>query len=732
MINTAPFLPRPPAPPHDPSAWRLDARAGWHTARLDGVFEQPVTRALALSPAPGAARTLAEPSGSFGGLRAPANVALGPDGSIYLLDRAAAALKRFEPCVCRFEVVPCFGEKGRGRRQLDAAEAIGISRGRIYVCDRGNRRIVVVALHGFVVVELWSTPAAAHLAAPWQPQAIAFDAHGRIYVSDAANLQIHRLDPRGTWERSWSGLGVPRHLASGCSGRIYAVIEGAQPRVVVLEEDGGTSPAPLYADAARELFPPAPFPVGPAGELYLADFCANGTLPSKDGGSGVFDLSGAPILQAPAYPGPAYTKAGTFRTGALDSEIYRCQWHRVVLEGELPPGTAVEVATFCAEVALPDAEIDTLADDAWRAAASAALFDAGAWDALVRSAPGRYIWLRVTLKGDGTASPRIDAVEIEFPRVSLRRYLPAVFGAEPTSADFTDRFLGLFDRTLRSIESQIDTQARLFDPLSAPADRSRGVDFLTWLGTWIGITVDRQLPEAKRRALLKRAASLYDLRGTPYGLWQQLLLYLGMDPVGYGAVTPARSRRCVPRPRNCAPIPGPCARRSPPLLLLEHFKLRRWLFLGAGRLGDAAALWGASIVNRTQLDSGSQVGTSQLVGTPDPLRDPFHVYAHRFTVFVPASVGRSDTLRRGLENLLRAESPAHTAAEIRYVEPRFRIGVQSMIGLDSVIGRVPQGVTLGETPLGPASVLGPAPHARGGPSFAVGGDARIGGRTRLG
>lgn len=730
MINAAPFRAPPPGPPHDPTAWRLDARAGWRTASLDRVFEQPGARALTLAPAAGAARTLAEPSGSFGGLRPPANVAVGQDGSIYLLDRAASRLERFDPCACRFRVVPCFGGRGRGRRQLDGATAIAISRGRLYVPDPGNRRVTVVALHGFVLLETWRTPRAAGLAAPWQPRAIAIDPGGRVHVSDAANLCIHRFDAHGTWQRSWTGLGHALHLAAGRDGRVLAVIEDDPPRVVVLEDDGGASPVPSHAEAARDRFPPAPFPVGPGGELYLAALCAPG---SDADGAGVFDASGAPLALAPVSPGPAYEKSGTFRSTALDSGIYGCQWHRVVIEGALPRGASVEVATFCAEVAMPDREIEDLPEGAWRRAATATALENGSWDALVRSTPGRYLWLRLALRGPGEATPRIEAVEVEFPRVSLRRHLPAVFGAEPTSADFTDRFLAIFDRTLRSIERELDTQARLFDPLSAPADRAKGIDFLTWLGTWIGVAVDRQLPEAKRRLLLKRAASLYDLRGTPCGLWQQLLLFLGIDPAGYGSDAPAAARRCVPRPRNCGPEPAPPPRRAPPPLLLEHFRLRRWLFVGAGRLGDAAVLWGASIVNRTQLDAGGRVGATQLVGTPDPLRDPFHVHAHRFTVFVPGSVGRSDTLRRALENLLRAESPAHTAWEIRYVEPRFRIGVQSMLGLDSAIGRIPQeGVTLGTTPLGPASVLGPAPPARGEPSFEVGGGARIGGRTRLG
>jgi hypothetical protein len=165
-------------------------------------------------------------------------------------------------------------------------------------------------------------------------------------------------------------------------------------------------------------------------------------------------------------------------------------------------------------------------------------------------------------------------------------------------------------------------------------------------------------------------------------------------------------------------------------LILEHYQLRRWLFLGASRLGDQAVLWGKRIVNRTKLDEGAQVGRSQLITTQDPDRDPFHFYAHKFTVFVPSFYRREEGRRKGLENLLKTESPAHTLHQVQYVEPRFRIGFQSMIGLDSVIARLPQGVTLGETPLGPASVLTAPSHDQGGPSLQVG-ESRIGTTTNL-
>jgi phage tail-like protein len=309
--------------------------------------------------------------------------------------------------------------------------------------------------------------------------------------------------------------------------------------------------------------------------------------------------------------------------------------------------------------------------------------------------------------------------------------LPAVFLAEPTSADFTERFLTLFDTTLRGIERGIDTQARLFDPLSAPATSgAQGTpDFLSWLASWIGIGFERQWDTAKRRRFLKAAGRLFDRRGTFEGLRQQLLMLLDFDRVPSCCTFEEASRSCRCAPANCAPRPKAPA-WQPPALILEHFRLRRWLYVGAGRLGEQAMLWGSKIAGRSQLDQNAQLDHTRLLAVPDPLHDPFRVYAHQFTVFVPSRYRDSEKARKALDNLLRSESPAPLRFNVNFVEPRFRIGVQSMIGFDSVIGRLPEGVALGGTALG-SSVLTAPPHLQGGPSIALDKEGRIGTTTLL-
>jgi hypothetical protein len=84
-------------------------------------------------------------------------------------------------------------------------------------------------------------------------------------------------------------------------------------------------------------------------------------------------------------------------------------------------------------------------------------------------------------------------------------------------------------------------------------------------------------------------------------------------------------------------------------------------------------------------------------------------------------------VRGALARLLVLEAPAHTQVDIRYVEPRYRVGVQATIGLDGVIARTPRGVTLHESRLRQGTVLSGRPF---GPHLELD-NTRVGLTTRL-
>ena len=132
---------------------------------------------------------------------------------------------------------------------------------------------------------------------------------------------------------------------------------------------------------------------------------------------------------------------------------------------------------------------------------------------------------------------------------------------------------------------------------------------------------------------------------------------------------------------------------------------------------------------RLQLDEHSRIDSFQLIDSGDPLRDPFHHYAHQFTVFVPQYGCRDKVQRQTLERIVEMAKPAHAQGHVRLVEPRFRVGVQAFVGLDTVIGRHPDQVVAGERQLGYDTMLGPSADEAKPPTMRVGVRSRIGSST---
>lgn len=856
-MSSALRLPRVPEPPHDPRSlllapWiGLTPQQGWRWQSLQGLQLAHPHGALQLAPTPDSARRLSDARGCFGGLKLPPQMAAGPEGRLWLLDRVRGRLLAFDACSCRFQPMPCglvleapqpCGLGAAAHRHVPFTTllepgGLAVCEGRLALADSGHARVLLFALAGFVPRAALQLPAgvAAALATPWWPRELAFDGRGGLWVLDPRNGRIDRFDAQGRWHGPGAVLAGATHLMLDGADRplVIARQEHAAgwatrfPQPAFVEIDGGDAqtewqalrfaalpagcrfdvdarvadaalgpaalallPAAEWRRCASDVQPAAQAPAlplrldtgrvlqlrivarvaWPAGAPALVAQAAQAWRIDADGtarrmdlradqpglppppaavppwhvdaegrllllcdGAGdgtpadwrVFDDAGHEIGRRAPAPW-RYKRSGVALGARLDSAIEDCTWHRVVLRGRIPPGCSVEVRTTTAPLDLDSAELATLPDSAWCTRIVLAGGTGDSHDCLVLSPPGRYLWLRLQLRGDGERTPCIESIVVEYPRISLRRYLPAVFGADPQGADFTDRFSALFDATLRSIEAPIDDLASFVDPLSAPTGEP-GRDFLGWLAGWLGEPAYAELPLARRRHLLKQAPRLFALRGTPEGLRRQLWLLLGMD-TALAACQDQRGRRaCTPRRANCA-APPPCRPAEPPPLLLEHFKLRRWLHVGQGRLGDDAELWGDAIVNRTQLDVHAQAGGTRLVATPDPLRDPLLVHAHRASVFVPAGATRTPALRRALQRLLQREVPAHVEVQLHPVAPRFQVGRQAMLGLDAVVARTPAGVALQDAGpqaarLGQGTVLTGAPQLGSAPRV---GEARIG------
>ncbi len=86
------------------------------------------------------------------------------------------------------------------------------------------------------------------------------------------------------------------------------------------------------------------------------------------------------------------------------------------------------------------------------------------------------------------------------------------------------RFLSALDDVLAPVFLAADSLPAYLDPELTPED------FLDWLGGWLGLALDERWSLDRRRELVARAASLYQLRGTAEGVAQHVEAFAGVRP----------------------------------------------------------------------------------------------------------------------------------------------------------------------------------------------------------
>ncbi len=312
---------------------------------------------------------------------------------------------------------------------------------------------------------------------------------------------------------------------------------------------------------------------------------------------------------------PRHVSEGELWTPVFDSGIPDCVWHRMMLDACIPPGAAVDVYTRAADdwreltlsewlsaperraLGAPDvAEAgDAVSEDGlaqWRAEPSPYLRGGGSelpylpieatakrgtWELLFQRARGRYLQIRLVLRGDGRSTPRLRALRAWYPRFSyLEHYLPAVYREDAESASFLDRFLANIEGLFTAIEDRIAAAQLLFDVQSAPAEA------IDWLGKWFGVALDPSWEDHRKRLFLRHAVDFFAARGTERGL--QLALRLALD-------------ECVDE--RLFAYPERAARRAAPIRIIERFRARR---MPPALLGDVST----AVPGPQRLDPGAR------------------------------------------------------------------------------------------------------------------------------
>jgi phage tail-like protein len=307
---------------------------------------------------------------------------------------------------------------------------------------------------------------------------------------------------------------------------------------------------------------------------------------------------------------------------------------------------------------------------------------------LVSTPPGRYLWLRLHLEGDGRRSPVLYGLRVSQPRPPMLERLPAFWRADPEAGERSERLLALFEGPLTELEHRSESLLRLFLPALTPAEA------LPWLAGFLALTYHDQVPEPVRRQLLAEIASLYRQRGTRPGL-ERLLSILAEAPVVI--VEAFRLRRRTAALLGESSVLGPALELGgrEAALGLDPLAIDPVAIGASGDEEERMALaHGALLATRaSERSAGRSPCPSTDPPSPlatDPLRRWFRQRAHRFTVLVPRC--RTAALEVVLEQALQAHKPAHTLHQFCWIEAGYCLA---------------QGVRVGLHRLGPSSRASP-------------------------
>lgn len=220
----------------------------------------------------------------YGDFNQPTEVAVGINGSVYVLDGANNKVKIFTR---NGKLVRSVGSSGKGEGEFGYPVGMDIdAQGNIYIADTGNRRIQVLDPSGNYLRKIDLSR--------WRSRPVAVKVNGstrHIYVTDANNHQILCFNKDGTFKFSWGDLGekpgqfrFPGMTAIDPNGDFY-VVDILNGRVQVFSAQG-KNPRPIseLGVSPGQLFRPKGIAVDQHFLIYVSD--------SYTGLIQVFDKSG--------------------------------------------------------------------------------------------------------------------------------------------------------------------------------------------------------------------------------------------------------------------------------------------------------------------------------------------------------------------------------------------------------------------------------------------------------
>jgi phage tail-like protein len=551
---------------------------------------------------------------------------------------------------------------------LERAVAVAVWRHYVAVADAGRNRVFVWSHHG------------AHLAAEIPvsaPGPLAFSARGKLLVARSGSTVIAQFRLDGSPCGPLAGAvpeGDVERMRTTPDGRVWLVTRAAGTYRLWVSAVAAFVPATL--DELRTTFDGGSI-VAASARGFCMQLAGDNAVPYRCCYSWFGRCLDGSAIEPHARPRVATD--GQLITTAVDSGRPRCRWHRVRIDADVPTGTSIDVAVATSEEDQPPGGI-VPAD--WESGLP------GSDDFLIGRPPGRYLFMRLRLTGDGTSTPVVRRLRIDFPRITSLDALPVVYRENPDAEDFSERFLGLFDATIEDLDRSIERFPALLDAERVPPA------VLPWLGSFLDLAFERGWSVAQRRRLLRALPEIYRRRGTVEGLRLAILEVFGAEPA-----------------------------------IQEAAAGRSWGSVGSAQVG------GVRLFGRSR--ARFRLGTSALCSAPlrsygNPDQDPPAVEAYRFRVLVPPAGEYGPIDLAKLKRLVDAQKPAHTVAtSVRTGAGGLVLGSDVAVGIDTVLSHLPAPVLGrgGSVRLRRASIVWPG---RAGPSrLAIGRPLTVGVNTVL-
>jgi phage tail-like protein len=686
----------------------------------------------------------------------PAGVVVDRVGNLYFTEPDSNRLMRVSGCDASVAPVSCVqGGRNAWPGQLRNPRGLLIPPHRqvLFVADSGNHRIQIFDLDTYQLLEIWGAPAGGSAPAlssrpgrfntPWT---LAADADGNVYVVDYGNRRVQKFNPLGEVDPAFasnvssSGLLQPVDIAIGIfNGKSWIfVADGSSGKIYVFDEKGG----PVLDSAGQPLVISdfhitQPMGLAVSGDaLYVGDNSAcrifrlqiDGAIAFVGPAIGYEGLVACLFADHKAnlwvHPGDSLTplsllaQSGHSTKGVLwhpePVSVGRAvEWHRLqALLEPLPDAAHLDLFAYASDKptdfpGVDLAAVNPFSDQRWKPLPS--LANLNLTDLYLGGSARRFLWIGALFSGDGASSPLLHQLRVEFDWPTYDPYLPAIYRNTRGCADFLPRLLSLFQSFFGEIEQEISALPALFDPFAAPQG------FLPWLAGCLGLDLDGSWDAARQRVVLARIFQYYGKRGTPEGLREALRLFAGVnaqidEPIMNASwwSLPAPADACCDECAAAASSSG------------SGWEQTRNSVLGWTTMLAPAQPQGAVVGTSADLDQ------SHLIMDEDFGAPLFTDVAYQFRVQVYRSQAALPEALHKIRAVLESEKPAHTTYELCIVDPMFRVGFQSRVGIDTVVSGPPRSLSLGSD-----QALGINTALAGNPANRLGEESRLGISTRL-